>query len=168
MWPGQALTLEVHEVLHHERSEFQDILIFESATYGRVLVLDGVIQLTDRDEFAYQEMLSHLALFAHAGPERVLVVGGGDGGIVREVLKHGSVREVVLCEIDARVVALSRKYLPKLSCALDDPRVTVEFTDGVEYVSKCTEAFDVVITGFVGPRGARRGPLRGQVLPCHA
>ena len=87
-FPGQGLALKVDEVLYHSESEFQDILVFKSSTYGNVLVLDGIIQATERDEFAYQEMISHVPLFAHNKPRKVLVIGGGDGGVLREVVKH--------------------------------------------------------------------------------
>jgi spermidine synthase len=100
MWPGQAMTLKVKNVLHHEKSKYQDVLIFESTDYGTVLVLDNVIQCTERDEFAYQEMITHLAMFSHPNPKKVLVIGGGDGGVLREVIKHECVEEAVLCDID--------------------------------------------------------------------
>lgn len=100
MWPGQAMTLKVKNVLHHERSKYQDVLIFESTDYGTVLVLDNVIQCTERDEFAYQEMITHLAMNSHPNPKKVLVIGGGDGGVLREVIKHDSVEEAILCDID--------------------------------------------------------------------
>lgn len=94
------MTLKVNKVLHVEKSKYQDVLVFASATYGNVLVLDGVIQVTERDEFSYQEMIAHLPLASHPNPKKVLVIGGGDGGVVREVLKHESVENVVLCDID--------------------------------------------------------------------
>nr|XP_002119951.2 spermidine synthase-like [Ciona intestinalis] len=100
LWPGQCMSLEVEEVLFHERSKYQDVLVFKSKTYGNVLVLDGVIQCTERDEFAYQEMIAHLPLFSHPNPKNVLVIGGGDGGVIREVLKHSSVVSITQCEID--------------------------------------------------------------------
>lgn len=100
MWPGQAMTLKVKNVIHHEKSKYQDVLIFESTDYGTVLVLDNVIQCTERDEFSYQEMITHLAMFSHPNPKKVLVIGGGDGGVLREVIKHDSVEEAVLCDID--------------------------------------------------------------------
>jgi len=88
MWPGQRMSIEIDEILESGRSEFQDILVFKSKTYGMVLVLDGVIQVTERDEFAYQEMITHLPMFSHPNPKKVLIVGGGDGGVLREVAKH--------------------------------------------------------------------------------
>ena len=94
------MTLKVNRILHVEKSLYQDVLVFESETYGNVLVLDGVIQCTERDEFSYQEMIAHIPLAAHPNPKRVLVIGGGDGGVVREVLKHDTVKEVVLVDID--------------------------------------------------------------------
>jgi spermidine synthase len=100
MWPGQAMTLKVKRVLHHEKSPYQDVLIFESTDYGNVLVLDNVVQCTERDEFAYQEMITHLAMNSHLSPKKVLVIGGGDGGVLREVVKHECIEKVVLCEID--------------------------------------------------------------------
>ena len=89
-----ALLCSFSRVLHQQKSEYQDIMVFDSETYGRVLVLDGVIQLTERDEFAYQEMITHLPLFAHPNPKRVLIVGGGDGGVLREVARHTSIESV--------------------------------------------------------------------------
>jgi spermidine synthase len=97
---GQAMTLKVEKVLHHEKSDYQDVLIFKSTDYGTVLVLDNVIQCTERDEFSYQEMIAHLALNSHPNPEKVLVIGGGDGGVLREVVKHDCVKEAILCDID--------------------------------------------------------------------
>uniref|UniRef100_G3NVJ1 Spermidine synthase n=1 Tax=Gasterosteus aculeatus aculeatus TaxID=481459 RepID=G3NVJ1_GASAC len=100
LWPGQALSLQVEEVLYQKKSDFQDIMVFKSKTYGNVLVLDGVIQCTERDEFAYQEMIANLPLCSHPSPKKVLIIGGGDGGVLREVVKSSLVESVVLCEID--------------------------------------------------------------------
>lgn len=106
LWPGQRLCLRVQRVVHETVSAFQHILVFDSTDYGRVLVLDGVIQLTERDEFAYQEMIAHLPLFSHPDPRRVLIVGGGDGGVLREVAKHCGVTHITMCEIDPEVVSV--------------------------------------------------------------
>jgi spermidine synthase len=107
MWPGQKMCLEVEEVLFNGKSDFQDIIVFKSKTYGTVLILDGVIQLTERDEFAYQEMIAHIPMFACKDPKRVLIIGGGDGGVLREVVKHPTVETIHMCEIDAGVRHIS-------------------------------------------------------------
>ena len=116
MWPGQRFCIEVDEVLENGRSEFQDILVFKSKTYGTVLALDGVIQLTERDEFSYQEMITHLPLFANKNPKKVLIIGGGDGGVLREVVKHSSVTEIHMCEIDKQVRTFKQTSSIYLKC----------------------------------------------------
>jgi spermidine synthase len=153
LWPGQAMTIKVKEVLDHHRSDFQDILVFESESYGRVLVLDGVIQVTERDEFSYQEMIAHLPLFAHPNPKRVLVIGGGDGGVLREVAKHPGVEEIVECEIDRGVIDASKKFFPSLSKGYDDPRVKVHVMDGAKFLEENQGSFDVIITDSSDPIG---------------
>lgn len=153
LWPGQAFALKVRQKLYEGRTEFQDVLVFESESYGNVLVLDGVVQATERDEFAYQEMICHIPLMAHRKPRRVLVVGGGDGGCVREVLKHPSVERVDLVEIDGKVPELSKKFLPNMSKSLDDPRVKVHICDGFKFLADCREPYDVIISDTSDPEG---------------
>lgn len=153
LWPGQAMSLEVKEVLDHHRSDFQDVLVFQSANHGKVLVLDGVIQVTERDEFAYQEMIAHLPLFAHPNPKKVLVIGGGDGGVLREIAKHPGVEEIVICEIDGDVIDVSKKYLKQLAVGFDDPRVKVRVMDGAKFMSDNPGTFDVIITDSSDPVG---------------
>jgi len=109
------MTLKVKNVLHHEKSKYQDVLIFESTDYGTVLVLDNVIQCTERDEFAYQEMIAHLALNSHPNPKKVLVIGGGDGGVLREIIKHDCVESATLCDIDEVAMPISRLRLHESS-----------------------------------------------------
>ena len=142
----------------------QDILVFDSTSHGRVLVLDGVIQITERDECAYQEMLAHLPLMAlRRPPKRVLVVGGGDGGIVREVLKHASVEEVVMCEIDEEVVAAARRWFSgSTACAMDDPRLTLRFQDAAVYMKRHRQAFDVIIVDSSDPVGPAESLFTSQ------
>lgn len=147
------MTLKVRKILHVEKSLYQDVLVFESETYGNVLVLDGVIQCTERDEFSYQEMIAHLPLASHPDPKKVLVIGGGDGGVVREVLKHPSVTHVVLCDIDEAVVRVSRQFLPHMSALLDDPRVTVHIGDGFKFLAENTSTYDVIVTDSSDPVG---------------
>eukprot|EP00741_Cyanophora_paradoxa_P002309 tig00000581_g2240.t1 len=153
MWQGQAFSLEVDKVLMHKKSQFQDIVVFQSKTWGKVLVLDGVIQVTEKDEFSYQEMIAHLPLCAHPNPERVLVIGGGDGGVIREVARHKEVKEMVLCEIDGDVIAAGREYFPQMSCKLDDPRCKVVVADGNEYLKDKEGYFDVIIVDSSDPVG---------------
>jgi len=153
LWPGQALCLEVETVLFDQKSEFQHIIVFKSKTYGNVLVLDGVLQATERDEFAYQEMLAHIPLCSHADPKKVLVIGGGDGGILREITKHKGVEEIVLCEIDNLVIETSKKYLPFMSVGFSDPRVKIFNGDGAEYVKQRSGQFDIIIVDSSDPIG---------------
>eukprot|EP00545_Synedropsis_sp_CCMP1620_P001525 CAMPEP_0119008010 /NCGR_PEP_ID=MMETSP1176-20130426/3401_1 /TAXON_ID=265551 /ORGANISM="Synedropsis recta cf, Strain CCMP1620" /LENGTH=302 /DNA_ID=CAMNT_0006960261 /DNA_START=153 /DNA_END=1061 /DNA_ORIENTATION=- len=153
LWPGQAMSLKVKKVLDHHRSLYQDVLVFESENHGNVLVLDGVIQVTERDEFSYQEMIAHIPLFAHPNPKKVLVIGGGDGGVLREIARHPGVEEIVICEIDKGVIDVSKKYLPSLSKGYDDPRVTVRIMDGAVFMEENQDAFDVIITDSSDPIG---------------
>ncbi|KAL3758663.1 hypothetical protein ACHAWU_005249 [Discostella pseudostelligera] len=153
LWPGQSFALQIKEVLYHKPSQFQDVLVFESVSYGRVLVLDGVIQVTERDELSYQEMMAHLPLYAHPNPQRVLVIGGGDGGVLREIARHTSVTEIVICELDPDVIAVSKKYLPFVAKGFDDPRVKVHVMDGAQFMKEHQSSFDVIITDSSDPVG---------------
>lgn len=147
------MTLKVNQILHHEKSQYQDVLIFESSDHGVVLVLDSVIQCTERDEFAYQEMITHLAMNSHPNPQRVLVIGGGDGGVLREVVKHSTVETAVLCDIDESVIRLSKKYLPGMSVGFIHPSVTVHIGDGFKFLADKKNEFDVIITDSSDPEG---------------
>lgn len=153
LWPGQAMSLKVNKVLDHHRSKYQDVLVFESANHGTVLALDGVIQVTERDEFSYQEMIAHIPLYAHPNPKRVLVIGGGDGGVLREIARHQGVEEIVICELDSDVIEVSKKYLPSLAKGYDDPRVTVHVMDGAKFMDENPGSFDVIITDSSDPVG---------------
>lgn len=153
LWNGEAQTLRVEEVLHCERSAYQEILVFKSAAHGVVLVLDGVVQVTERDEFAYQEMLTHVPLLAHRAPERVLVIGGGDGGCLREIARHSGVQEIVICELDGAVVDVAKRFLPTLACGFADPRVTLHVGDGAAYMAGQQGHFDVIIVDSSDPIG---------------
>eukprot|EP01087_Luapelamoeba_hula_P024304 TRINITY_DN91_c0_g1_i1.p1 TRINITY_DN91_c0_g1~~TRINITY_DN91_c0_g1_i1.p1 ORF type:complete len:287 (+),score=53.29 TRINITY_DN91_c0_g1_i1:67-927(+) len=153
MWPGQAFSLEVEEVLYEGKTEFQDIVVFKSKNYGKVLALDGVIQLTERDEFAYQEMIVHIPLIAHPNPKKVLIIGGGDGGVVREVCKHPGVESIEMCEIDKGVPETSKKFLPTMSTHFGDPRLTLLIEDGCKYLATKTAEYDVIIVDSSDPVG---------------
>jgi len=156
MWPGQRFCIEVDQVLANGRSEFQDILVFKSKTYGNVLALDGVIQVTERDEFAYQEMIAHLPLFANKNPKKVLIIGGGDGGVLREVAKHPSVTEIHMCEIDKQVVEVGKAFFANtLSTTFGDPRLKLMFDDAARYLKQegKQQGYDVIICDSSDPVG---------------
>ncbi|XP_055340087.1 spermidine synthase-like [Paramacrobiotus metropolitanus] len=155
--PGQSFSLEMDDVLDQRKSKYQDILLFQSRTYGKVLVLDGMIQVTERDEFAYQEMMVHMPMFSHPNPQKVLIVGGGDGGILREVVKHDCVQSVVQCEIDEEVINVSRKFLPSLSSAFEHPKFKLHIGDGFEFLKNHQGEFDVIITDSSDPVGPAEG-----------
>lgn len=153
MWPGQAFSLEVEEVLFQGKSEYQDVVVFKSKTYGTVLALDGVIQLTERDEFSYQEMIVHLPMCAHPNPKKVLIIGGGDGGVLREVCKHSTVEVIEQVEIDKMVPEVSKKYLPSMSSHFDDPRLKLYFEDGCKFLETKNAEYDVIIVDSSDPVG---------------
>ena len=159
---GYRQEFEVGRVLLERNTDHQRLLVFENPRFGRIMVLDGVVQTTERDEFIYHEMLTHVPLFAHGAARRVLIVGGGDGGMLREVVRHRNVERVVQVEVDAGVVEICREHLPNHSAgAFDDPRVDLIIADGARFVAETTERFDVVIcdsTDPVGPGTALFGP----------
>jgi spermidine synthase len=144
---------KVRQVIHQEQSEFQDILVLDCVHFGRVLALDGVVQLTESDEFIYHEMLAHVALHAHPRPENVLIIGGGDGGTLREVAKHESVKRIDLVELDPRVVAVARQYLPTVASSFDDPRLSVSHMDGARFLQQSDRVFEVIISDCTDPVG---------------
>ncbi len=151
------ITCRVKETLHLERSKYQNIALLDTDQFGRMLVLDGAIQTTIKDEFVYHEMITHIPLFSHPNPKRVAVIGGGDGGTIREILKHKSVERATLVEIDERVVEVARKYLPEISTALDDDRTEVRIEDGIGFVKNHRGKFDVIIVDSTDPVGPAVG-----------
>jgi spermidine synthase len=148
---GMRLSLKVGEVLFQKKTPYQDILIVDTPEYGRTLVLDGAIQLTERDEFCYSEMMAHVPLCAHPDPRRVLVVGGGDGAILREVLRHPGVEVCTLIDIDREVIEASKKYLPAASCMFGDARADVRCMDALDYIRTTGDRFDVAIVDSTDP-----------------
>jgi spermidine synthase len=151
--PHAGLSLAIRERLFEATSPYQRVEVLDTFEYGRMLLLDGYVMLTDRDEFVYHEMIVHPALLSHAAPEQVLIVGGGDGGSVREVLKHSSVRSVHLVELDKMVIDTSRSFFPALSEMLDDPRVEVTVADGFHHVENSRADYDVIIVDSIDPIG---------------
>ncbi|MBU2532946.1 MAG: polyamine aminopropyltransferase [Alphaproteobacteria bacterium] len=147
-------SMRVDNILHEVETEHQHLVIFENKTWGTVLILDGIFQLTTRDEFIYHEMMAHVPLMAMERPKNVLIIGGGDGGILREVLKHPSLRQATLVEIDQAVIDTSVKYFPKVGAkAFKDPRANIVIADGLKFVAECEQRFDAVIVDSSEPVG---------------
>jgi spermidine synthase len=145
------MCLECTGVLHTSQSNFQKIEVVESLDFGKMLILDNVINLTERDEFVYHEMLTHVAMFSHPNPQRVLIVGGGDGGTAREALKHPGVKGIQLVEIDETVISVSKRYFPSIAVSLDHPKVEVQIGDAVEYMKETRERFDIILIDSTDP-----------------
>ena len=144
----------VDKVYFENKTDHQHLIIFENAKFGRVMALDGIIQTTEADEFIYHEMLTHVPLMAHGKVKRVLIIGGGDGGMLREVCKHDSVEHITQVEIDDQVVEMCKEYLPNHSAgAYDDPRVNIVIDDGINFVRECKDRFDVIISDSTDPIG---------------
>ena len=160
LYPDWGQRFRVKRELARVQSEFQDIMVFESESHGRVMLLDGVVQITEADEFVYQEMLTHVPLLAHGAAKRVLIIGAGDGGVLRRVLQHRTVEKAVMVEIDGEVIRLAKEHLPMIAGeAWSDPRAEVIVGDGIDYVRQAAAAsFDVVIVDSTDPIGV------GEVL----
>ncbi len=150
---GFAVSIEVGEHLFSQKSAFQQIDIYDTPFCGRLLVLDGVVQLTEFDEFAYQEMLTHTPMFSHPAPRRALVIGGGDGGVLREIARHQCVEEIDICEIDEEVINAARQFIPSTACGFDDPRVKIHIADGSVFVKEHHDFYDVIIVDSTDPAG---------------
>ncbi len=154
IYPGHGQVLTVEEVIYREQGAAQDILVFRNARYGRVMALEGLIQVTEGDEFIYHEMIAHVPLFAHGDAESVLIIGGGDGGSLRHVLMHPNVKRVMMVEIEPVVVELAKKYFPRVCGeAFADPRTQLIIGDGCAYVRDTQERFDVIIIDSTDPVG---------------
>lgn len=160
LYPNWGQRFLVVREIARETSPYQNIVIIETASHGRVLILDGVVQITEADEFVYQEMLVHVPLIAHGAPRRVLIIGAGDGGVLRRVLQHPSVERAVMVEIDEAVIRLCRQHMPTISGECwSDPRAEVIVGDGIAYVREAAEAsFDAIIVDSTDPIGV------GEVL----
>ena len=154
LYDAYTQVFSVEDVYYEHKTEHQHIIIFHNSKFGRVMALDGIIQTTERDEFIYHEMLTHVPIFSHGAVENVLIIGGGDGGMLREVTRHDAVTGVTMVEIDRSVIEMCREYLPKHSNgAFDDPRLDLVISDGAEYVRKTDVKFDVIIVDSTDPIG---------------
>lgn len=150
---GYEVKWKIDGIIHSEKTKYQELAIVETREWGRALILDGALQTSEKDEFIYHEMIVHPAMCTHPKPEKVLIIGGGDGGTLREVVKHSRVNEIDMVEIDERVIENSKKYLPSLACAFDDQRVSLHVEDGVWFVKKFSGKYDVVIVDSSDPVG---------------
>lgn len=153
-----GIAIKSGKVLFSKQSEFQKVEVFETdSALGRVLTLDELMMTTEGDEFHYHEMIAHIPMMNHKCPKSVLVIGGGDGGTVREVLKHNTVERVVLCEIDGMVIEACKEFLPTISCGLSDPRVEIKVEDAIEYIKDKKNEFDIVLIDSTDPMGPGEG-----------
>ena len=157
-YSGSSIGFRIKELLHAEKTPFQSIEIYDSTDWGKLMVIDGCMMVTTRDNFLYHEMMSHPALFTHPRAKRVVIIGGGDCGTLREVLKHDEVESAVQVEIDERVTRLAEIHFPELCASNDDPRAQLLFVDGIQWMSTCeAESLDIVIVDSTDPIGPAEG-----------
>jgi spermidine synthase len=155
---GYGIAIKQKSVLFSDKSEFQKVEIIDSdSTLGKFLTLDDLMMCTEGDEFYYHEMISHIPMMHHKAPKSVLVIGGGDGGTIREVLKHKTVEKVVLCEIDGMVIDACKKYLPTISCELDNPKVEIKVEDAIEFIKDKKDEYDIILIDSTDPMGPGEG-----------
>lgn len=155
--PDVKLSIRVDRQLYTGQSDFQRIDVFDSKEFGRFLTLDGYMMLTERDEFIYHEMITHVPMAVHPAARRILVIGAGDGGVVRELCRYPEVERIDMAEIDPLVVEVCRNYLPKTACRLDDPRVHIYYEDGLKFIRSREEEYDLVIVDSTDPFGPGEG-----------
>ncbi len=154
---GWGQSFKIDKVIFEEKSPYFEAIVFENSVFGRVLALDGVVQLTERDEAHYHEMIVHVPLFTHPNPSKVLIIGGGDGGSAREVLRHPTVNSVTLVEIDSQVIDLSKRYFQSICKGVfEDSRLTVKIEDGAVFVAETEELFDIIVIDSCDPDGPGR------------
>ena len=151
--PHVKLSIKVERQLYSAQSEFQRIDVFDSQEFGRFLTLDGYMMLTEKDEFIYHDMITHVPMAVHPNPRKILIIGAGDGGVTRELTRYNHVEHIDLVEIDKMVIDVCKEYLPKTSCALDDPRVHIHYEDGLKYIRSCENKYDVIIVDSTDPFG---------------
>jgi spermidine synthase len=159
---GLELSLKVKETLVSKQTPYQKLDIYDTYKYGILLTLDNLVMTTEQDEFVYHELIAHVPLFSHKNPQEVLIIGGGDGGTAREVVKHPSLTKVDMVEIDEQVVRMAQKYMPFLAKELTNPKVHLFFQDGVEFVKNATSMYDVIIIDSTDPIGPGEGLLNTE------
>ena len=155
--PNVKLSIKVDKQLFSGKSEFQRIDVFEAPEFGRFLTLDGYMMLTEKDEFIYHEMITHVPMAVHPRVRDVLVIGAGDGGVIRELTRYPEIEHIDMVEIDPLVVEVCKKYLPQTSCRLNDPRLTIHYEDGVRCIRSCKDQYDLIIVDSTDPFGPGEG-----------
>ena len=150
-------SIRVERQLYSGQSEFQRIDVFDSREFGRFLTLDGYLMLTEKDEFIYHEMMTHVPMAVHPDPRKILVIGGGDGGVIRELTRYEKIERIDMVEIDPLVVEVSKKYLPQTASRLDDPRVHIYYEDGLRFIRSVHEEYDLIIVDCSDPGGPGEG-----------
>ena len=155
--PDVKMSIRVNRQLYSGRSEFQRIDVFESPEFGRFLTLDGYMMLTERDEFIYHDMIVHVPMAVHPLVRNVLVIGAGDGGVIRELARYPEIERIDMVEIDPLVVEVCKKYLPQTSCRFDDSRLRIYYEDGVRFIRSCEDAYDLIIVDSTDPFGPGEG-----------
>ncbi|WP_042352656.1 polyamine aminopropyltransferase [Bacillus massiliigorillae] len=155
--PNVKLSIKVDKQLYSAQSDFQRIDVFESQEFGRFLTLDGYMMLTEKDEFIYHEMITHVPMAVHPNPRNVLIIGAGDGGVVRELTQYSQVEHIDLVEIDAMVIDVCKTHLPQTACSFDDPRVHIYYEDGVKFIRSCENKYDLIIVDSTDPFGPGEG-----------
>ncbi len=161
--PNVKFSIRVDRQLYCGQSEFQRIDVFESKEFGRFLTLDGYMMLTEKDEFIYHEMITHVPMAVHPTVRKVLVIGAGDGGVIRELTRYPSIDHIDLVEIDPLVLEVCRKYLPQTSCRLDDERVHIRFEDGLKYIRTRENEYDLIIVDSTDPFGPGGGLFTKEI-----
>ncbi|MEN6350470.1 MAG: polyamine aminopropyltransferase [Syntrophomonas sp.] len=151
--PSLRFSCKASRTLRREKTDYQELGVVETEQFGRMLILDGAIQTTERDEFVYHEMITLVALNSHPRPQNVLIIGGGDGGALREVVRHPAVSKATLVEIDERVVAASKDFFPAHSCSFDEPKAELVIADGIEYIKQHRDCFDIIMVDSTDPVG---------------
>lgn len=161
-------SIRVDKQLCSVQSEFQRIDVFQSEEFGRFLVLDGFVMLTEKDEFIYHEMITHLPMAVHPAPQNILVIGAGDGGVVREITKYDCIENIDLVEIDKKVIDVCRQYLPQTACRFDDKRVHIYCQDGLKFIRKHNNEYDIIIVDSTDPFGPGEGLFTKEFYGnCH-
>lgn len=155
--PDVKFSIKVDKQLYSSQSDYQRIDVFDSKEFGRFLTLDGYMMLTEKDEFIYHEMMVHVPMAVHMNAKNILVIGAGDGGVIRELTRYNTIENIDMIEIDEEVVKVCKEYLPKTSCKLDDERVHISYQDGLKYVRNCENMYDLIIVDSTDPFGPGEG-----------